>query len=337
MPEKSTPTFYLLYGDEDMARTDAVNKIRASMGDSAEADLNISEYDGETASVNEILNAARSFPFLSDKRLVIVRGLIAHLTRKGAGETGKKELEMLLEALPNLPNTARLVLVERENLRKDSKLVKLASSHERGYCKHFEAPKDSTDWILRRAKSEYNAAMELDAARALASVTASDLRRADNELVKLVSYVDGERPISEKDVILLTPYVAEANVFEMVDALAMGNGGRALSLLNTALEQDPSDPGFGLLALITRQFRLLLLTREHLSGGGSAAGSAIAEAIGISSSWQAEKLSKQSRAFSVPELEAVYRRLQKYDQDIKTGRIEIRLALDLFIASMTAK
>jgi DNA polymerase-3 subunit delta len=337
MTEKATPTFYLLYGDEDMARTDAVKKIRASMGSSTEADLNISEYDGESASVHEILNAARSFPFLADKRLVIVRGLIAHLTRKGAGEAAKKDMETLLETLPNLPNYARLVLVERENLRKDSKLVKLASSHEKGYCKHFEAPKDSTDWILKRAKNEYNATMELDAARALASVTGSDLRRADNELVKLVSYVEGERPINEKDVILLTPYVAEANVFDMVDALATGNGARALTLLNTSLEQDPSDPGFGLLALITRQFRLLLLTREHLASGGSAVGSAIAEAIGINSSWQAEKLSKQSRAFSVSELEKVYRRLQKYDQDIKTGRIEIRLALDLFIASMTTK
>lgn len=337
MPEKSTPTFYLLYGDEDMARTDAVNKIRAGLGNSPEAALNISEYDGENTSVHEILNAARSFPFLSDKRLVIVHGLIAHLTRKGAGESAKKDMETLLEALPNLPNYARLVLVERENLRKDSKLVKLAATHEKGYSKHFEAPKDSTDWILKRAKTEYNATIELDAARALASVTGSDLRRADHELFKLVSYVDGQRPIREHDVILLTPYVAEANVFDMVDALAAGNGARALTLLHTSLEQDPSDPGFGLLALITRQFRLLLLTREHLASGGSAVGSAIADAIGINSSWQAEKLSKQSRAFSVRELEKIYRRLQKYDQDIKTGRIEIRLALEVFIASMTTK
>ena len=95
-----------------------------------------------------------------------------------------------------------------------------------------------------------------------------DLLRADNELCKLVSYVNGERPISEEDVAALTPYVPEANVFEMVDALAAGNGARALELIQQSLHDDPKDPGFRLFALIVRQFRLLLMTRDHIAQGG---------------------------------------------------------------------
>ena len=335
MAEKASPSFYLLHGDDDISIDEALSKLRAGMGSGSEADLNTSEFDGQSASVPEILNAVTSYPFLADKRMAIVRGLIGHLTRKGAGETGKQGLQRLLEALPELPSYSKLILVERESLRSDLKIVKLAQSAPNGYMKEFSAPKDTTQWIMARARDTYDAQIEPRAAVALASVTGPDLRRADNELIKLVSYVDGERPINEEDVTLLTPYVAEANVFAMIDALAVGDGRSALTLMHRVLEADPSDPGFGLFALITRQFRLLLLTREHLAGGGSAQPNEVANAIGVRSSWQAGKLAQQSRAFSVDQLETIYKRLQRYDQDMKIGQIKPRLALDLLVASLS--
>ena len=323
-----TPSFYLFYGDDDIAIENAVKQLRSSMGDGPNAEMNISEYEGEEVSVAKVLNDVRSFPFLADKRLVIVKGFVAALQRNAAG---KSDLEDLLVAVPDLPAHARLVLVEREDLRSNAKIVKTAQEH--GYCKQFSAPKDTTQWIRQRAESEYQAQIEPAAAVALASVTGSDLRRADNELVKLVSYVDGERPITEADVALLTPYVAEANVFDMVDAIATGNGRVAISLMHSVLEQDPSDPGFRLYSLIVRQFRLLLLVREHLESGGSANNNDIARALGIHP-YPAGKLAVQSRRFDVAQLEAIFRRLQRYDQDMKTGKITPRLALELLVASL---
>jgi len=43
---------------------------------------------------------------------------------------------------------------------------------------------------------------------------------------------------------------------------------------------------------------------------------------------------EQARAFRLEELEAIYKRLQRYDQEAKTGKIDIRLALDLLIVSL---
>jgi DNA polymerase III subunit delta len=324
----NTPNFYLLYGNDDMSLEDALKQLRASMGSGTEAEMNTSEYDGEEVSVPKILNDVRSYPFLSDKRLVIVKGLVSHLMKNQAG---KDQLETLLDAVPTLPPHARLVLVERENLKSNLRVVKLAQ--DKGYCKQFTAPEDISDWIKKRAKSDYQAEIEMQAAHALASVTGNDLRRADNELVKLVSYVDGERPITEQDVALLTPYVAEASVFDMVDALAVGNGRTALSMMNQVLDADPSDPGFRLFSLITRQFRLLLLTREHLDNGGSADKNVLAGVLGIHS-YPASKVATQSRRFTLVQLETIYRRVQQYDVEMKTGRIQPRLALELLVASL---
>ncbi len=331
---KLTPTFYVLHGDDDIGRDEAVAKLRSSMGTEGEADLNTSEFDGESAMVAEVLNAVRSYPFLSDKRLVIVTGMLAHLTRKGAGEAGKAGIERLLGDIPTLPDYARLVFIEREALKAEHKIVKLANTHERGYSKDFALPKDATSWIIARAKKEYQAEITPQAASALASVTGNDLRRADNELFKLWCYTEGARPITERDVATLTPYVAEANVFDMVDAIATQDGKRALKLIHAALDQDPRDDGFGLFALIVRQFRNLLLTREHLTHGGNP--KEIAELLRMHP-YPAEKLAKQSRAFDVPQLESIYRRLQKYDVEMKTGKIAPKLALDLFIASVSKK
>jgi DNA polymerase-3 subunit delta len=322
------PKFYLLHGDDDMAIEEAVKQLRAGMGTGPNAEMNISDYQGEEVSVPKVLNDVRSFPFLADKRLVIVKGFVAYLMRTNAG---KDQLDALIEAVPNLPNHARLVLVEREKLKSNLKIVTAANKH--GYCREFSVPKDATGWIMNRAKSEYDAVIEPQAAAALASVIGTDLRAADNELVKLVSYVNGERAINEKDVATLTAYVAEANVFDMVDALATGNGKIALSLMHQSLEQDPSDPGFRLFSLIARQFRLLLLAREYLDTGGSSNNNAIAQVLGIHP-FPAGKVAVQSRRFNVPQLEKIYRRVQQYDVEMKTGRIKPRLALELLVASL---
>ena len=326
-------TFYILHGNDNLRMEEELSQMRAQMGDSPNAEMNIAEFDGETARVAEIMNAATSFPFLADKRLVIVRGLIGWITRKGAGETGKRAVEQLVNDLPQLPEWSRVVFVERDKLAASNKLLKLAQQDSAGYEKAFSAPKDSTSWILARAKEVYEAEMEPRAANALASVTGEDLRRADNELVKLVSYVDGERPITEEDVARLTPYVAEANIFNMVDAMALGQSDKAMTLMHRLLEDDPRDDGFGLFAMIVRQFRLLLIAKEHLMLTGSRQG--LAEALGTRSRFVADKAAEQSRNFTLEQLESIYRSLQDTDLKMKTGRIEPRLALDLIVAGLS--
>ena len=70
-------------------------------------------------------------------------------------------------------------------------------------------------------------------------------------------------PISEDDVARLTPYVAEANIFAMVDAMALGQGDKAIALMHRLLEDNPRDDGFGLYGMIVRQFRLLLIAKDR--------------------------------------------------------------------------
>lgn len=323
-----TPTFYIFHGDDDLSIEEAVNQLREGMGENG--DLNTTEFEGSEVIVPEVVNAVSSFPFLSDKRLVIVKGLLTWLTRKGAGQTGKDGLQRLEEDLPNLPEYARLVLVERQAIPAKNKIIQLGEKLDNGYVKQFSAPKDTTGWILKRARGEYEVEIDQQAAAALAAVVGDDLRRADNELTKLVSYIGDAPRITEDDVAALTPYVPEANIFKMVDAIAEGRGQVALGLLHRLMADKDQDP-FSLYGMVIRQFRLLLLAKEHLIAGGSPGG--IASAVGVRP-FVAQNLGRQARAFSLEDLERIYRNLQETDRKMKTGQVDPALALDLFVVSI---
>jgi DNA polymerase-3 subunit delta len=328
---KPTPVFYIFHGDNDLAIDGELAAMHSRMGENG--DLNTTRFDGEQTSVSNIMGAAMAFPFLADKRLVIVRDLLTWITRKGAGETGKKAVELLINEIPALPDWARLVFVEREKLPDSNKLIKLAQSDPRGYEKAFTTPSDSTDWIIARARTTYNVSIDPQAAAALAAVTSyekrADLRRADSELFKLVAYTGGA-PITEEHVATLTPYAAEAIVYTMIDALAERRADRAIGLLHQLLEQ--GENVFSVYANIVRTFRLLVVAREALDTGKKIAD--VAAEMNMKSTYPLEKAFRQAKGFTLVQLETVYRRLRDYDRDMKTGAIDPVLALDLLIASL---
>ncbi len=322
------PTFYVLHGPDEFTRRAQVQAMRAQMGDPSMADLNITVLDGKQATAADVLSSARAIPFLSDKRLVIVDGMLSWLTRKGAGKSSKEELEKLEEGLTHLPAWARIVFVETDTLSDRNTILKLAKTQPGGFHKEFNPPRNPVKWITDQARAEYNTEIEPAAARALAEVIRDDLRAADSELAKLAIYVNGERPISEADVSLLTPYVSEANVFEMVDALGKRDGKTASRLLHRLLED--SEP-LELFGMMIRQFRLLIQAREILNAGGSPAG--IGRSLGLPP-FVGEKLAIQVRTFSLETLEKIYHVLLDTDIAIKTGKVDSVLALDLLVANI---
>lgn len=321
-----TKTFYLFHGTDDIAIDEAVEKMRTGMGEFGE--MNTSELDGEIASVPEILNDVSSYPFLSDKRLVIVKGLITHLTRKGAGETGKRGVEQIVSEAGTLPEHARLVLVEHDLLDEKNKLLQGVSGLQNAFVRAFNVPQDLAGWIVKRA-SQYGAEFEARAAEALAGLVGGDLRRLDNELVKLADYVLPRTVITEDDVAALTPYVAEANIFQMVDAMSVGDARTALRLLHRLL-LNKENTVFSVFGMIQRQFRLLIIAREHLDNGG---GSGLASALGVRP-FQADSFARQARGFSMGDLELIYHKLLDTDIAMKTGEMEPELAVDLLITSL---
>lgn len=324
-------TFYVLHGTDEYSLKNEIKSIRAKMGDPTIADLNTTTVEGKNASAVEIIAAASSYPFMGDKRLVLVEGMLTWYARKSAGKTGKQELDLLAGALPTLPETARVVFAEYEPLEDSHPILKLATSNPHGFVKRFTPPADTTSWITKRV-SDFGGQIEPSAAAALAAVMGSDLRAIESECYKLLTYVGMDRPIREADVALLTSYVPEVNVFEIVDAIAKRDAVQSLKLIHHVLENTKQEP-LSLLGMINRQFRLLLQTREVLDAGANPR--QLPELQRVPQS-KKEFLIRQAQTFSLEQLELIYHRLVEYDFDIKQGHIKDDLALDLLVAGLTA-
>ena len=313
--------FYLFHGDDRHSQRTTLADLMGTLGDPAMLELNTSHFDGKGLSLAELQHACDSIPFLAEKRVIIVENLWANKP---------SFTEELLAYLPNLPESARLIFLESKSLPKNHPLVKLAQSEESGYVKSFSTPEGAQleNWIRRKVQ-EAGGQITPQATHLLALSVGSNLTTLDNEVEKLILY-KGRAPIEAEDVTLLCPYVAEASIFDLVDAIGSRHGRSAARLLQHKLD-DGTDP-FYLFSMIVRQFRLLIQVKELAEAGLSPA--KIAQAIKIHN-FVAGKLYQQSQNFSLEQLESIYAHLLEIDVGVKTGQTDMVTALSLLVAGVT--
>jgi DNA polymerase-3 subunit delta len=169
------------------------------------------------------------------------------------------------------------------------------------------------------------------AAAELANLVGNNLFQARQEIAKALDYVGPEGTVTREDVRLLCSQSREEDIFDMVDAVGARNPQKALSLLERLLQDLPSQYIFSMLA---RQVRLLIMAREILDGHGSDKDLAARTHM---HAFVAKKAMAQCQHFSMGELEALYRRLDRMDEDSKTGNATLEVAMESLIAELARK
>jgi DNA polymerase-3 subunit delta len=334
--------YYIFHGEDDFTRAGELKRLRAKMGDPQFADLNTTYLDGRTVTVGELRHHADAIPFLSDKRLVIVQGLLTRLNprqRKKEGESDEPVEEEsnpdlggeLAAYLPDLPETTRLMFVEERTLPKTNPILKLAEKDKKNaHVRQFGLPRpdDLADWIVNHAESK-GGQIEFSGANDLAMFVGPDLRALDNELEELITFREGE-VIRREDVRALVAPVQEQTIFELTDAMGKRDTVTALELLHEQLNHN-AQPLY-LLSMIARQFRMLLQVRDL-----AARGLALDEIRARLSlhPFVARKVLEQSRNFSMDQLETIHRKLLEADIAMKTGRGDPGVNLDVLVMDLT--
>ncbi|MGH2537398.1 MAG: DNA polymerase III subunit delta [Candidatus Promineifilaceae bacterium] len=315
--------FYIFHGDDEHTQRETLAELAGRLGEPDMVSLNTARFDGPSVSFADLRTACEALPFLAAKRLVIVTELFGR---------DPPFLDELLAYLPDLPDTARLVFLESRPLPASHPAVKLAEKSPRGYVKQFDRPQGGAleRWIRERVEAA-GGQIRPQAAHLLAANAGADLALLQNEIEKLVLYRAGA-PITAEDVSLLCPYVAEASIFELVDALGNRNGPVAAELLARKLAEG-QDP-FALFAMVVRQFRLLLQARElHEAGRGPAE---MAKSLKIHP-FVAGKIAQQARGFSLEQVEQIYAHLLEMDLAAKSGGRDMPTSLALLAAGVAAE
>jgi DNA polymerase-3 subunit delta len=331
---------YVLYGEDTFGRDEAVHTLKERMRSLPAGEHNLSEFGPET-SLAALKMAADVVPFLAERRMVIVYGLLGRLLGRGGGQrrtartrkkedTGPDELQGLLDYLPDLPQTTSLVLVEAGRLNPEP----LNAVIPRGRAAVREYPRviDVASWVRNRAKL---VGVDIDegAVRELAALGGADLRRLDSELHKLADYADG-RTVNRTDVRELV-VGREMAVWSLLDGLAERRADKALTALHALYSQ--GEPPEALLGRdIAPHYRRLLVARELALASKEERARVDVTALGLNPA-TVGRWSDQAAAFDRTELERALEVLLELDRHIKLGETEPEAALEVAIVRLCTR
>lgn len=197
---------------------------------------------------------------------------------------------------------------------------------------------ESASWIKDRCLAK-GGDMSLRTAQKLSSLVGGDLWRADKEMEKLVNYKKGKLPritednnkvrIEEEDVQELVKGVFDDDIFVLTDAVSSRDKASALKFLEEMYDSGASDSY--LIAMIFRQVKILAQIRSSLDSGMSSRQ--------ITSEFKlhpfvVQKGINQARNFSSQTLKRILDKLVEIDKDMKTGRGNGRIFLNLLLSKI---
>jgi DNA polymerase-3 subunit delta len=327
---------YILTGDDDFSLTRSLEEIKRSIGDQVLLAANTTVLDGQQVTLDELRAVCETVPFLAEKRLVIIQGLLGHFEpqgkprrrRKIAPPTGKEmEYKLFAAYLSNIPDSTVLVLIDGR-IKSNNPLFKQLSA--KAEVRSFPILKDDRlrQWI-RREVAEQGVRISPEAVDLLARLVGGNLWIMSNEISKLALFTLGRR-IEVEDIKAIVSSAQEASVFTMVDAILDFKAGVAEQLLEQLLQRGAS-PAY-LLVMLARQVRMIVQAKELTRQGKPEV--EIQNRLGLTSEFALRKTLEQAQSYRLERLREVYNKLLETDLSIKTGKYEGGLALNLLIAEL---
>jgi DNA polymerase III subunit delta len=330
---------HILIGEDDFSIRQALAAIKKSAGDPAALMPNTTVLEGARVTPEQLHAACETVPFLAEKRLVIVEGLLEHFEPKKKNSkkssprqpTPAEDYQPIAAAIKNLPDFTELVLIGGGDIKSTNPLLhEIAPKAKVSFFPLLKKRDQLVPWIEKRVALQSKAGISKKAADLMARLVGSDLWTMANEVDKLVLYAGG-RAIEELDVKTIVSNVHETSVFEMVDAIIESRVAIAQQLLQRLFQQGMTPAQ--VLVMLARQARIIFQVKEMRSAGRSRAD--IKTRLGLTSEFVINKAWEQADKYSPSRLKEVYHKLLDADIAVKTGKYDSpELALDVLLAEM---
>jgi DNA polymerase-3 subunit delta len=327
---------YILHGEDDFSLTHYLGEIKRGLGDPSMLLTNTSTFDGQKLTPGELKGVSETVPFLSEKRLVVIEGLLGRFEAKGsprqkkvANRGGGDDVKSFTEALSNIPESTVVVLTDGK-IKSTNPLLKLLPSQAE--VRSFPLLKEPKlrQWVEEEVKKQ-GAAISGQAADLLVRLVGGNLWIMSGEIVKLSLFTGGRR-IEAEDIDKVVSSAQEANVFVMVDAILDSKAGVAERLLEQLLGRGAS-PAY-LLTMLSRQVRLIVQAKELRRQRKSDI--EIQGQLGLAP-FPLRKTLEQAQRYPLERLKQAYNKLLQTDLYIKRGKFEGGLALNLLVVELCAR
>ena len=217
-----------------------VSKFVAEYGE-----LALERIDAEEADLSTVRDAVSSLPFLSNRKMVVVRNLSAL----------KPSPEQIEQIISSITNSTDVVFYEPITDKRTTFYKILKSKTKLEYYQDLDS-RELAKWLASEAKN-LDAKLSLADANFLVDRVGTNQAILANELEKLLTY---KSDVHREDIELLTEPTPQSKVFDLLDAAFSGDKKRALKLYEEQRIQKVQPQA--ILAMMAWQLRLIALAKH---------------------------------------------------------------------------
>ena len=302
---------YFIYGDDEYAIQKQINTIVAKI----DASYDEIKLDMDDNNIGNLIEELRTIPFLSEKKVIYV-------TNISSIDDKSDYYEDFLNAINTFNDTNIAIFLADSKLKSDSTIYKDLKKY--AICYSFTNNGTSLDELLVEILKDNDFQMAKDAKDEL-------LARIDNakalisELDKLLMYKYDDKQITKNDVALLVSKNLDLNVFDLVTAVIEKNKKKAIEIYNDLQVANVS--ATYLLGLLLSKFQEIFDVKVLIQGGYSQ--DLIASIFKVKSG-RAYYMIKNAKNTTMQKIKDNLSLLNKLEYDIKSGKIEQSLGLELY-------
>lgn len=273
-------------------------------------------YASEAKAIN-IADIIETLPMMSNQRLVMIKE--SHLFKE-------KDWQVFEEVFAKGLLKTIVVFVFDTKIDKRKKFFKWLTQNT--CVVELKTPYDNQipAWIHYMANRQ-GLRLDQSAALQLLHLVGGNLSELNNEIVKLKTYyADEDKVLFIDDILKVVSKKRIDSVFDLTNAVGLGDRAQSLYYLERLLEQGQNE--VGVMSLIARHMRILKKLIEGQAQGLSQR--QLSTKVGVSPYFLTEYLS-QSKKWTVNKIDKVFKLMLDTDRALKSSPVSSKIWLENFI------
>jgi len=320
---KTPGRLYFFWGEETFLMNHYLEQLKKLLLDPLTESFNFHRFSGENFSLREFADGVESLPMMAEATLVQVEDVDPF-------KLDESSREKLAELFRDIPDYCTVVFTYvTVPWKPDKRMKKLWESIE-GRDVEFarQQEQDLIPWVARHFQA-HGKRISAQLCQYLIGLTDGTMTSLIGEISKICSF-SGSDEIVKADIDTVTEPVLDAVVFQMTDALSLGQYREALEKLSDLLkmQQEP----IAVLGAIGGSFRRLGAARRLLDRGKDSY--ALQKLCGIPD-FAARKTMSSARRFSSEYLKKASELILETDYRMKTSYDESQRLLELLVLRLS--
>lgn len=303
---------YFMFGEEDYLLNQSTERFKYAVLTEGAIDFNYTLFYASDADIVNVRDAVETLPMMAARRLVILK------EAQELNDREWQELESILET--PVDSTVFVIMATRVDKRKKQIRLLLDKADSVEFKKPFE--NQIPQWIKYIAGT-LQLQITDDATHLLHKLVGNHLTEIESELKKLGDFVGERKRIEVSDVAQAVSRSREENVFDFTKAIGENDRVKALEHLVHLMDQGQNE--IGIVSLVARHIRLLLLIKKGLDEGLH--GAKLAHYAQIPP-YFLESYVDQNRSWSVRKLEQTLAILSDTDKALKSSPLSSHIWLE---------